>query len=132
VQRRLDELDPSNTMGGSCSFRGPRAEPKAGQIREGYAYLLLTGAQRLRIASSDVDSEGRFELSTRAPGRYRLVVHAGPQHHRYRLVTDLVTLVPGETVWERSLTLDDGRKRACVSIASRAAPQRAVEFRGFA
>jgi hypothetical protein len=91
------------TPGGTCRLRGMLSV--GDQIREGYAYLLLNGAQRLRIASAGVDAEGRFQLATRAPGRYRLVVHAGPGHHRYRLVTDLVTLAPGETVWERSLTL---------------------------
>ncbi|NOT28874.1 MAG: carboxypeptidase regulatory-like domain-containing protein [Planctomycetes bacterium] len=96
------------TPGGACRLRGTLVVED--QIREGYAYLLLTGAQRLRIASGGVDSEGRFELATRAPGRYRLVVHAGPKSNRYQLVTDLVTLVPGETVWERSLTLDEWKK----------------------
>jgi hypothetical protein len=96
------------TPGGTCRFRGTLAV--GDQIREGYAYLLLTGAQRLRIAFAGVDAEGRFELATRAPGRYRLVVHAGPGHHQYRLVTDLVTLAPGETVWKRNLTLTEWKE----------------------
>lgn len=94
--------------GGTCRLRGTLAV--GDQIREGYAYLLLTGAQRLRIASAGVDAEGRFELAARAPGRYRLVVHAGPGHHQYRLVTDLVTLAQGETIWERSLTLTEWKE----------------------
>ncbi len=36
-----------------------------------------------------------------------MVIQAGPGHHQYRLVTDLVTLTPGETVWERGLTLSE-------------------------
>ena len=49
-------------------------------------------------------------LTTRAPGTYRLVIHAGPSHYRYRLVTDLVTLAPGETSWERSLTSEEWKE----------------------
>jgi len=93
---------------GSCRLRGKLTV--GDQITEGYVYLLLLGPQVMRFANGGVDSEGRFELATRAPGRYRLVVHAGPGHHRYRLVTDLVTLVPGETVWERSLTLTEWKE----------------------
>jgi hypothetical protein len=96
------------TPGGICRLRGRLTV--GDRIREGYAYVLLTGAQRLRIAFASVDVEGRFELTTRAPGRYRLVIHAGPGHHQYRLVTDLVTLTPGETVWERSLTLTEWKE----------------------
>jgi hypothetical protein len=97
--RDLDLREPH----GSCVLLG-RLEV-GDQIREGYAYLLSEGEQELRVAFSDVDSEGRFELRTRIAGRYRLVVNAGPGHHLKRLVTDLVSLSEGETFWERSLTL---------------------------
>ncbi len=89
---------------GPCRLRG-QLNVEGHRIKEGYAYLLLTGEQMLRTAFGDVDSEERFELTARAPGTYRLVISAGPGHHRYRRVTDLVTLVPGETVWEQNLTL---------------------------
>ncbi len=80
------------------------------QIREGYAYLQLVGEQALRIAFSGVDDGGNFELVTRAPGTYRLVVHAGPGHHQYRLVTDLVTLGLGETGWDRTIAEVDWKE----------------------
>lgn len=88
-----------------------------GQVREGYVHLQLVGAQALRLAGASIDADGRFELTARAPGTYRLVVHADPQQHGYRLVSDLVTLVSaspyGSAVWPCT----SGRKTACVSIA---------------
>ncbi|HEX6884511.1 MAG TPA: hypothetical protein VF530_14135, partial [Planctomycetota bacterium] len=94
--------------GGSCRLRGTLTV--GDQIRAGYAYLLLPGEHPIRVASCGVAEGGRFELATRAPGTYRLVVHAGPGHYEFRLVTDLVTLVDGEQSWERSLTPDQWKE----------------------
>src|SRR5262249_31924793 len=93
---------------GVCLLRG-RLQV-ANQIREGYAYLILIGDQALRISTGGVDSQGRFELTTRVPGRYRLVINAGPEHHEYRLVTDIRTLSEGMTSWERTLTINEWKE----------------------
>ena len=74
------------------------------KIREGYCELLLEGPYALDLAFSELDDEGRFRLIARKPGTYRLVINAGPGHHQYKTVTDLVELTRGTTTWERDLS----------------------------
>lgn len=76
------------------------------KIREGYGKLLLEGPYALDVSFSGVDERGRFRLVARRPGTYRLLLHAGPGHYQYSLVTDLVGLTPGTTTWERDLPVE--------------------------
>jgi hypothetical protein len=76
------------------------------KIREGYAQLLLEGPFALKLDFSGWDDQGRFQLTARRPGTYRLLLHAGPGHHQYKTITDLVELTPGTTAWERDLPVE--------------------------
>ncbi|QDU68059.1 Nickel uptake substrate-specific transmembrane region [Planctomycetes bacterium Pla86] len=76
------------------------------KIREGYSELLLEGPFALDLDFSGVDEHGRFRLVARSSGKYRLVINAGPGHHQYKTITDLVELVPGTNAWERDLPVD--------------------------
>ena len=73
------------------------------EIREGYAKLMLERPLALDLDLASLEDGGRFRLIAREPGIYRLVVDAGPGHHSYKSVTDLVELVPGANKWERDL-----------------------------
>jgi len=91
---------------GPCRLRGQLTV--AGMTGAGgYAWLELDGPQALRLASASMDSSGHFQLSARAPGRYRLVVDVGRGCGDSYLVTDLVTLAPGDTDWVRHPTRRD-------------------------
>ena len=76
------------------------------KIQEGYSELLLEGPHALDLDFSGIDENGRFRLVARTLGIYRLVINAGPGHHQYKTITDLVELVPGTTTWERDLSVD--------------------------
>jgi len=92
------------TPHGACTLRGRLTVGDL--IREGYCYLRLEHDKALRVASASVDDGGRFTLHTRSAGTYRLVIHAGAGHYEYKLVTDLVTLEPGNNAWEKTLSED--------------------------
>jgi hypothetical protein len=74
-------------------------------IQEGYCTLELDGPLALRASFGGIDRSGdkSFRLATRTPGRYRLVIQAGPGHHQYKTITDLVDLKPGLNTWEKDL-----------------------------
>jgi hypothetical protein len=74
-------------------------------IQEGYCTLELDGPLSLRASFGGIDRSGdkAFHLAVRTPGRYRLVIQAGPGHHQYKTITDLVDLKPGMNVWEKNL-----------------------------
>ncbi len=74
-------------------------------IKEGYAQLLLEPPLALTTAFGGVEA-GRFELVARRPGRYRLLINAGPGHDQYKVITDLIDLVPGKNQWHRDLPVD--------------------------
>jgi len=73
------------------------------QILGGDCMLLLEGPQALRIARAYLDTEGRFRLTAREPGTYRLAIDAGSGHYGSKIVTDLVRLQPGDNEWIREL-----------------------------
>jgi hypothetical protein len=76
------------------------------RIRQGYGELMLEGPLALRLGFCGIDPSGRFRLAVRPSGTHRLVLNAGPGHHQYKTITDLVELVPGTNTWERDLPLD--------------------------
>jgi hypothetical protein len=76
------------------------------RIREGYGELMLEGPLALRLGFCGVDSSGRFRLVARPRGIHRLVLNAGPGHHQYKTITDLVEVLPGPNMWERELPLE--------------------------
>lgn len=86
-----------------CRLRGRLSV--GNKIREGYCRLLTEGSYALEVSSSGVDEKGGFEVVAREPGIYRLVIDAGPGHHQYKTVTDLVELSSGENTWERDLPI---------------------------
>ena len=78
------------------------------KISEGYCKLLLEGPVQLDVAFGGIDrgGDGKFTLATRTPGKYRVVINAGPGHYQYKVITDLVDLAPGLNAWEKNLTVD--------------------------
>lgn len=74
-------------------------------IKGGFAQLVLEPPLALVTATCGVASE-RFEFVARRPGRYRIVVHAGPDIGEPKVITDIVELVPGKTLWKRDLPAD--------------------------
>lgn len=80
-------------------------------IRTGSAELLLEPPLALSTSLSGVGAEGRFLLRARQPGRYRLVIRAGPTAGADKPVTDVVELAPGANTWKRELAPESWQAR---------------------
>jgi hypothetical protein len=74
-------------------------------IKQGIAELLLEPPIALVTATSGVQS-GSFKIVARRPGRYRILVNAGPDIGESKVITDLIDLVPGRNEWKRDLPAD--------------------------
>ncbi len=78
------------------------------KLQEGYCYLELDGDMPLRLPLGEFARGGSGELSllTHTPGPYRIVIQAGPGHHQYKIITDLLHLSTGTTNWEKDVSAD--------------------------